>query len=169
VTWPIVLLLAAAALMWLEMMIPSFGMLGLLAATAYVFAVVLAFKSSTADGYIIAGAGLVILPSAFLLGFRVMRTTRVGKKTLLGAPARDSIQRGFLEGAKALQGASGVALTDLRPAGMASLGGLRTDVVSSTAFIAKGTPITVIVVDGTRIVVEPARTPNEQKEKGTAP
>lgn len=166
-TWPIVLLLGAGLLMWLEMMIPSFGMFGLLSATAYVFAVVLAFKQSHADGFIVAGAGLVILPASFMLGFRLMRRTRLGRKTLLDAPSEDSIQRGFVANPKALQGLTGVAITDLRPAGCADLGGVRTDVVSSTGFLLKGTRVTVVLVEGSRIVVEPARVPTEQK--GSSP
>jgi membrane-bound serine protease (ClpP class) len=152
-TWPIVLLIAAAAFMMLEVMIPSFGMLGLLSATSYVFAVVLAFKLSQADGFVVAGAGLVILPAAFLLGFRLVRKTPFGRKTLLDAPAEDSIQRGFQN--QLLVGQSGVAVTDLRPSGVAEIAGKRTDVTAATSFVSKNTPVTVISVDGTRIVVEP--------------
>jgi membrane-bound serine protease (ClpP class) len=160
-TWPIVLLVAAAALMMLEVMIPSFGLLGLLSATAYVFAVVLAFKSSPPEGFIVAGAGVLVLGGAFVLGFRLVRKTPFGRKTLLEGPAPGSIQRGFSEGAAALLGASGTALTDLRPSGMADFGGLRTDVTAAAAFVPKNTPLKVVRVEGTRIVVEPATGSNE--------
>lgn len=161
-TWPIILLLAAAAFMMLEVMVPSFGMLGLLSATSYVFAVVLAFKNSTADGYVVAGTGLLVLPAAFLLGFRLIRKTPFGKKTLLEAPAADSIQRGFA--VQKLLGQSGIALTDLRPSGLAEIGGVRTDVTSATAFIQKSTRVTVILVDGTRVVVEPSQEGKERPQ-----
>jgi membrane-bound serine protease (ClpP class) len=161
--WPIILLIAAAALMWLEMLVPSFGMFGILSAAAYIFAVVLAFKSSPADGYVVAGAGLVVLPASFFLGFRVMKKTPIGRKTMLDAPPPESIQRGFVENRAGLLGSTGVALTDLRPAGRAELGGLRADVVSSTAFVAKGTKVAVVLVEGTRIVVEPVPSQIEQK------
>jgi membrane-bound serine protease (ClpP class) len=154
-TWPIILLLAAAALMILEVMIPSFGMLGLLAATSYVFAVVLAFKQSAADGFVVAAVGLVVLPAAFILGFRLIRRTPFGKKTLLDPPSQSEIQRGFSEGLGALVGQSGVALTDLRPSGRAEFGAIRTDVTAATAFVMKNTPVKVVRVEGTRIVVEP--------------
>jgi membrane-bound serine protease (ClpP class) len=155
-TWPIILLLAAAALMMLEVMVPSFGMLGLLSATAYVFAVVLAFKTSTLDGFVIAGTGLLVLPAAFLLGFRLIRKTPFGRKTLLEAPPAGSIQRGFSAQNLPLLGQSGVALTDLRPSGVAEFGGVRTDVTAATSFVQKSTHVTVIQVDGTRVVVEPS-------------
>jgi membrane-bound serine protease (ClpP class) len=161
-TWPIILLIAAAAFMVLEVMVPSFGMLGLLGAASYVFAVVLAFKTSAADGYIVAIAGLIILPSAFLLGFRLVRKTPLGRKTLLEAPAEETIQRGFGAQKMALLGQAGVALTDLRPSGAADIGGARIDVTAATAFVRKDTPITVVQVDGTRVVVEPSA---DRKEK----
>lgn len=164
-TWPIVLLIAAAAFMILEVMIPSFGMLGLLAATSYIFAVVLAFKTSAADGYIVAGTGLVILPAAFLLGFRLVRKTPLGRKTLLDAPAVGSIQRGFTAQHRLLLGKSGVAVTDLRPTGVAEIAGVRTDVTAATGFVPKETPVTVVSVDGTRIVVEPAPDNPEPKKE----
>jgi membrane-bound serine protease (ClpP class) len=163
-TWPIVLLIAAAAFMLLEVMIPSFGMLGLLSATAYVFAVVLAFKLSPADGFVVAGVGLVILPAAFLLGFRLVRKTPLGRKTLLEGPAADSIQRGSTAQHQLVLGKSGVALTDLRPTGVAEIAGVRTDVTAATGFVPKHTPVTVVSVDGTRIVVEPAPDTTEPKK-----
>lgn len=162
-TWTIVLLIAAAALMALEVMIPSFGMLGLLAATSYVFAVVLAFKQSAADGFLVAGIGLLVLPASFVLGLRLMKRTRFGRKTVLEGPAAGSIQRGFSEGMGALIGKSGVATTDLRPTGRADFAGLRLDVTSATDFVSKDTPIRIVGVDGTRIVVEPAPAITERK------
>jgi len=48
---------------------------------------------------------------------------------------------------------TGVALTLLRPAGSALIDGQRVDVVSDGIFIPKDSPIKVIAVEGTRIVV----------------
>jgi membrane-bound serine protease (ClpP class) len=85
-----------------------------------------------------------------------MRKTPFGRKTLLDAPDSSSIQRGFSEGMAALVGQSGVALTDLRPSGVAEVGGVRIDVTAATAFVQKHTRIKVVLVEGTRIVVEPS-------------
>jgi len=54
-----------------------------------------------------------------------------------------------------LLGATGVALTDLRPSGTAQVGDERLDVVSDVGFVAKGRPVRVIRSDGYRHVVEP--------------
>jgi membrane-bound serine protease (ClpP class) len=50
-------------------------------------------------------------------------------------------------------GRTGIALSPLRPAGIAEIDGARLDVVSDGAFIDAGTPILVTRVDGNRIVV----------------
>jgi membrane-bound serine protease (ClpP class) len=58
------------------------------------------------------------------------------------------------EQAAALLGLVGVATSMLRPAGMAKIGDQYVDVVTEGDFIEPGTPIQVIEVEGTRIVVK---------------
>jgi membrane-bound serine protease (ClpP class) len=58
------------------------------------------------------------------------------------------------EQAAALLGQVGAATSMLRPAGMAKIGDAYVDVVTEGDFIAPGTPIQVIEVEGTRIVVK---------------
>ena len=65
---------------------------------------------------------------------------------------------------KDLLGLEGSALTPLRPAGVADIGGRRVDVVSEGAYIAAGTALKVIRVEGVRVVVRPL-TPGEKAEK----
>jgi len=52
-----------------------------------------------------------------------------------------------------LLGAEGFALTPLRPAGTARFGDRRVDVVADSEFIAKDTPVRVVQVEGSRVVV----------------
>lgn len=52
-----------------------------------------------------------------------------------------------------LSGKKGIALSTLRPTGTAIIDGQRIDVVSDGEFIEKDSPILVIAVDGSRIVV----------------
>ena len=58
------------------------------------------------------------------------------------------------EAAAALLGQVGIATSMLRPAGMAKGGDFYVDVVTEGDFIEPGTPIQVIEVEGTRIVVK---------------
>ncbi|NNM99553.1 MAG: hypothetical protein HKL91_07135 [Candidatus Eremiobacteraeota bacterium] len=61
-----------------------------------------------------------------------------------------------------LMGRSGMALTYLRPAGHALIDGERIDVLTEGEFIAAGTPIHVVRVEGSRIFVEPIPFPLER-------
>ncbi|MBV8345841.1 MAG: nodulation protein NfeD, partial [Candidatus Eremiobacteraeota bacterium] len=55
-----------------------------------------------------------------------------------------------------LRGRTGTAVSYLRPAGIASIDGRRVDVLTEGEFIAQGTPVRVVRVEGSRIFVEPA-------------
>ena len=59
-----------------------------------------------------------------------------------------------VEQAAALLGQVGVATSMLRPAGMARIGDVYVDVVTEGDFIEPGTPIQIVEVEGTRIVVK---------------
>ena len=61
-----------------------------------------------------------------------------------------------------LMGKSGMAVTYLRPAGHAVIDGERIDVLTEGEFIASGTPIRVVRVEGSRIFVEPLPFPLER-------
>ena len=61
-----------------------------------------------------------------------------------------------------LTGAVGVALTDLRPAGAAEIGGRRIDVVSEAGYLDAGTEVEVVVDEGYRRVVRARATEPRQ-------
>lgn len=56
-----------------------------------------------------------------------------------------------------LVGKAGVAVTDLRPAGVASVEGERIDVVTEGEYVGSGDPIEVLRADGYRHVVRAAK------------
>ncbi len=87
-----------------------------------------------------------LLPKASFYGKLVLQKTL---DTDSGYVSSDPGYRDFL-------GGEGVALTTLRPAGTATFGDRRLDVVSSGEMIAKGKPVRVIEVEGNRIIVEEA-------------
>ena len=48
---------------------------------------------------------------------------------------------------------TGTAVTQLRPSGVATINGQRVDVVTEGGLIERGTPVKVVAVEGSRIVV----------------
>jgi membrane-bound serine protease (ClpP class) len=65
--------------------------------------------------------------------------------------------RAVVAGVAGLMGVEGEVLAPLRPAGVASLGGRRVDVVSRGEMIESGARVRVIELEGNRVVV--ARAP----------
>lgn len=53
-----------------------------------------------------------------------------------------------------LLGTTGTSITPLRPSGTAMIGGERVDVVTEGSFISANAPVSVIKVEGGRIVVK---------------
>jgi membrane-bound serine protease (ClpP class) len=160
--WEELLLVGAgSALLVIEVFItPGFGLLGVLGLMALLGGLGLSLVGvgATWEAMVMA-TGRVVLSlllalAATLAMLRVLPRLPFGRRLVLetamtadagyaSAPASD---RRWL-------GQRGRATTPLRPAGLAEFAGERVDVVSDGEFIEPGAPITVIRVDGNRIVV----------------
>jgi len=99
------------------------------------------------------GAALVaFLVSMLFLRYVFPRLGTVMRGPYLAAALADA-HADSMEAAGARIGDSGVALTFLRPAGKAEIAGERFDVISQGEFIEKGTAVTIIAIEGNRIIV----------------
>jgi membrane-bound serine protease (ClpP class) len=85
---------------------------------------------------------------------RFLPKTKIGRQLVLdtGLTAKQGFTSEPLSDHE-LVGKTGVAMSDLRPAGIAEINGKRVDVVSDGGYIEAGQPIKVDHVDGNRIVV----------------
>jgi membrane-bound serine protease (ClpP class) len=108
---------------------------------------------TTAAGTIAVSA-LAILVIGWALLRHLPRSTRFGKSGIM-LPDATSRETGYLSSAvrDELVGATGIALTDLRPAGAARVGEERLDVVADSDWIPAGTPVRVVRAEGYRHVV----------------
>jgi membrane-bound serine protease (ClpP class) len=99
---------------------------------------------------------LVVIVFAWALLRRLPRSRRFSKSGILLGEST-SREAGYLSSAvrAELIGATGVAVTDLRPAGAARFGSERLDVVSDANWINAGTPVRIVRSEGYRHVVEP--------------
>ncbi len=155
-TLAILLVIAAAALLVLEAAIPSFGLFGLLAAAAYVYALILGFRESRELGVQVLALGLVIGPPAFFYGMKLMRKTRLGRAAMLAPPTPEETGRPEVAAEALLAGKEGLAATDLRPSGKIELDGRRYDAVSVSNFLLKGARVRVLRAEGGRLLVDAA-------------
>jgi membrane-bound serine protease (ClpP class) len=95
----------------------------------------------------------VVAVVAAVLLWRVLRVLPIGRRLVLGTELGGRGNVSPVE-APSLVGIVGTTVTPLRPAGIATLGGRRVDVVSLGDFIEAGEPVEVVRDEGSRVVVQ---------------
>ena len=142
----IILLVAGTVLLMLETVLPGV-IVGLCGLTCWMAAVAVAFQR-TENGpwvllFVMAGGGI-----GTVLWFKYFPRTRYAqslmlKNTIAGEPEAD----------QSLLDQVGVAHSDLRPSGVATINDRRMDVLAEGGLIEAGTEIKVVEVTGLRVVV----------------
>ncbi|MGI5893031.1 MAG: NfeD family protein [Candidatus Merdivicinus sp.] len=153
-TWSIILFVIGFALVIFEMFNPGFGVPGALGIVSLIAGIIVT-ADTVEQGLLM---GLVILVILAIMLTIVLYSASKGRlsRTLI-LKESTSRESGFTgtEDMDYLLGKQGVTCTPLRPAGCADLEGVRLDVVTHGEFIEKGVDVTVIEVEGNRIVVAP--------------
>lgn len=142
-------------LVGLEVLAPG-GILGAIGALVLLWACWLAFELGPLWGMGAVAASV----TAAIAFFALFSRSRTMKKLVL-SDASPTTWHAADPGLAGLRGQRGLALTPLRPAGIADIDGRRVDVVTEGgALIERGAPIEVCEVEGTRVVVIPASSPD---------
>lgn len=154
VGWEVIgLFLLGILLLLIELfVVPGFGVAGLGGLLAVFASFFYSFADSQQAGrslivaLITAGLGLFLL-------WRYGRRHGLWRGLILGA--RQSEEEGYVapNDLQKYRGRSGRSLTVLRPAGAIEVEGERVDAVSEGGFIPAGRPVSVVRVEGTRVVV----------------
>lgn len=160
----IILFAAGVVLVAAEVLvIPGTGIAGFLGGGAIVAGAAMGMVGQVPEvGQIVNAAGLVALSLILVAvaGWALLRYLP-GSRRLSGVFLRDSTSRdiGYLSAPERddLIGATGTAVTDLRPAGTAVIGEERIDVVTEGPWIEADTRIEVIRAESYRHVVRPLR------------
>lgn len=151
-TLGILLLGLGLALILAEVLLPSAGILSILATAAIIGSVVVAFNEDAALGVRFLVAIAILVPVVVMFGMRIFPKSPMGRKMVasgLSFRSRAATDERDLE----LESAIGVVESDCRPTGVARLLGRRVDVVSRGELIEKGEEVKVIEVSGNRVVV----------------
>jgi membrane-bound serine protease (ClpP class) len=168
--WEEILLVAVGvALLALEVFVlPGFGVAGVLGLLALLggLSISLVGAGATWTG-VLAAAGrvavsLLLALVGFLVLLRILPRLPFGRALVLDAVLSRSDAAAVPADADRPR-ATGIALTPLRPAGIAELDGARVDVVSQGEYIAAGEPLEVVRTEGHRVVVRrPSGAPKER-------
>ncbi|MGA1194307.1 MAG: NfeD family protein [Kiritimatiellia bacterium] len=146
-----ILVAAGFFLIAVEIFIPG-GFLGAIGVFAIIGAGVVGFNVFGAQGGLLSGLGLFIGGTIFLgLWIKYAPKSFFGKWFTLQEDGRD--YKSFDDSQQVLVGKNGHAHSDLRPSGIALIEGKKVDVVSEAGFVEHGTPLKVIEVVGSRVVV----------------
>ena len=150
-TIPVVLQFAGMLVIAAEVLLPSGGILSIVAVGLLGYSIYLAFTAISFDaGMMMITADLIILPVVAIIGLKMLGRSPLALKSSLqkseGVVSYDEKLAQYM-------GKKGVALTNLRPAGTARIGDKRIDVVTRGDFIEKGEAVEVLKVEGNRVIV----------------
>jgi membrane-bound serine protease (ClpP class) len=143
---------------FIEIFVPAAGLIGLAGGGMIVAAVVLGFvEHDAATGSIVLITALLVTPTAVVIGLRLFPRTPVGRRLILGNPdatSGDAPATGEHGSESAIvPGATGEALTDLRPSGTARIDDRKLSVVTRGEYLDRGQAVRVVRVEGNRVVV----------------
>ena len=153
----IIFMVLGTALMIVEMFTPGFGVAGVLGILCFVLAIVFRADSLAAALWMIILVAMMVC--VLLLIF--LRSATKGKISRSAIVLQDQLksEEGYLssDDLQFFVGKDGVALTVLRPSGMADFDGVKLNVVSDGEYIPAGTRVVVARVEGNRILVREKR------------
>jgi membrane-bound serine protease (ClpP class) len=149
---PVFLQLVGILVIIAEIIIPSGGILSILATGLFGYSLYLVFTNISASaGMAFIIADLIIVPILVYFGIKFLAKSPVTLFTRLskenGVTVQPPDQNNYL-------GCRGLAITDLRPSGVARIKDERLDVVTRGEYLENQTEIIVIAVSGNQIVVK---------------
>lgn len=165
-----ILLAAGLVLLGIEIfVVPGFGVFGIFGIGGILAGIYLSLVGSlsTAVDYsqaalVVSASVLIILVSTWVIARTLPKNRRLLRSgIMLGEDTGRDV--GYLSAVvrSDLVGQKGVALTDLRPAGVGRFGAERIDVVAEEGWLTSGTPIEVVRAEGYRHVVRAVGVPAE--------
>jgi membrane-bound ClpP family serine protease len=148
---PIILQLVGVVVIIAEIILPSGGILSIVALGVFGYSLFIVFNEiSMIIGFSLVAADLILIPVLVIVGLKLLARSPVTLRQTLSRKEGVSSQSSELE---SYVGTQGNAVTDLRPAGIAVINGKRVDVVTRGEYLEKDSAIIVTTVTGNQIIV----------------
>ena len=149
--FPIILQLVGVVVIIAEIILPSGGILSIVALGVFGYSLFIVFNEiSMIIGFSFVAADLILIPVLVIVGLKLLARSPVTLRKTLSRKEGVSSQSSELE---SYVGTQGNAVTDLRPAGIAVINGKRVDVVTRGEYLEKDSAIIVTTVTGNQIIV----------------
>jgi membrane-bound serine protease (ClpP class) len=146
-----ILLIAGLMFVGAEVFVPG-GVLGILGGICLIGAVIAAFTAFTPTVAAFISVLIIILVGVVIvMWIKFFPKSKIGRQMTATRDLASS--KATEDGLSNLLGKDGEALSDLRPGGFARIDGHRVDVVTQGGMISRGERITVVEVEGNRVVV----------------
>ena len=160
--WFAILIIAGLFLIGAEIFLPG-GVIGFIGTICLLAAIVVGFVLFPMEIALLNTLAIIVLVGiCIVVWVKYFPKTRMGRSLTLSDDGKSfkSASPEFKE----LEGQEGVAVSTLRPAGIAKFDGQRIDVVADGSWIEGGRPIRVTKVEGVRILVKEILPPAAEKD-----
>ena len=154
IVFAIFLYFVSAFLIVAEVFVPSGGLISICALACLIGGLMIFFHSSTTAGWIGIVIAIIMIPSVWIITYRIFPKTRFGKSVILSPSEReqgDAVPD--TAELKELLGKEGVVVSPLRPVGMCDFSGHRVECVAESGYVDKDNKVKVIHVEGTQLTV----------------
>ena len=161
--WGFGLVLLAGFLLFIELFVPSGGIIGMVAGVVAIAGVVFFWRESTTWGLSATLGVLILGPCAVGFMLKVYPETSIGRKLILGgskseeealmASAQSRAEE--LDERLALVGLTGESINELRPVGEVRINGKRYETLAESGVIEPGVEIVVVSIVDNQIKVRP--------------
>jgi len=158
--WAVILLVVGLLLVLLEFLIPSSGILGVLAAISICSGIIMAFNERGAlVGMVFVAITVVSIPILFVAGFKILPHTPIGRQLISETPSSDEVisDMATRRNMREMIGWIGRSTSPMLPSGSIEVEGQTLDAVSQGMAIDANKPVKIIDVQGTRIIVRQCR------------
>lgn len=158
ILFAVILLIACAILLVIEIFVPSLGLVTVFALACLAWGIAIFFQISTAAGWIGVWTAIVLIPVVWIIVYKYLPKTKIGQ--ILELKKVEQADGGIpdQEHLESLVGQTGIVAKPLRPVGTCQFGNTKVVCVSETGFIEKDTSVTVIDVEGNKITVRKLET-----------
>jgi membrane-bound serine protease (ClpP class) len=155
--WCILLLVLGLAFIFLEMFVPSAGILGFLSAAAILCSIVLAYVNyGPITGTVFLAVAAILVPAAIALALRWYPSTPLGRMIMSEPPTPAEVAPQDEPTARAralLKGRTGIAKTALMPGGSIKIDGRTYDAVGQGEAVEAGEHVLVVRVELNHLIV----------------
>lgn len=150
IIWAIVLIAIGAALIILELFIPSGGLIGIASVGCFIAATYLGYQAGEKTGLAMLCSSVVIIGVMIYLALKLWPHTPMGRNAL---PTDENPAGSITKPLEHLVGLRGFSTSTLMPNGRIEINGKAYDAVSQGTIIEEGSSIEVLSIESNRILV----------------